>query len=337
MIPLRTFELYAGTVPIFGADNSAAPSGDFSFLRGDCVHHFSSQSQSDTCRDDDRGAKAGFLADVDCGVGRTGAGVFGGKDGADAEGAGAVGNGVALGKAVVFSQACAHLGQKGVVRDARKVAGGDECRIGAAARAAAYQNESPLLMCPRNERGFGLEAVDGVDDECVGRNEPIHRRLINELRHGRNRCLGIDVGCTGGEDLGLGSTERACQSRQLPVDVAFGHYIAVNERQSADARAGKRLHAPASDAAKTDDADVGGGMFFTNSVSIEAAEAAEAADVGGIHGNCCDGADAEAGPRRARRDLLCDPSRQEVYFVKFLPRCLRRLDFNAADGLFFCC
>lgn len=300
MIPLRTFELYAGTVPIFGADNSAAPSGDVSFLRGDCVHHFSSQPQSDTCRDDNRGAKARFNADLGSGVGGAGAGVFGGKDGADAEGAGAIGNGVALGKVVVLSEAGTYLGQKSVVRDARKVAGGDECRIGAAARAAADQNESSLLMCPSNERGFDFEAVDGVDDEGVGRNELLHRRLINELRHGRNRCLGIDVGCAGGEDLGLGSTERARQSWQLPVDVAFGHRIAVNERQSADTRAGKRLHAPASDAAKADDADVGGGKFFTNGVSIEAADAAEAADVSGIHGNCCGGVGSKTGPQWAR-------------------------------------
>ena len=138
-------------------------------------------------------------------------------------------------------------------------------------------------MSPGRQSGFGGQRVYGVDDDCLRRNHNTQIVGVNEVLNGAEIAFRIDCGKALGKYGGFGLSQRVFQSRQLSVDVAFGHRIAVNQRQSTDTAARQRLGAPAADAAQTHHADVSCGDGLKRSLPVESLNAAESTAVFRVH------------------------------------------------------
>src|SRR5690606_5287655 len=87
--------------------------------------------------------------------------------------------------------------------------------------------------------------------------------------------LGIDAPDSLGHHHYLGLADGAIEGMDLAIDVGHADVVQVNQRDLADAAAGKRFRRPGADAANADDTDMGPGQGGQPTVAIQASNAAK--------------------------------------------------------------
>ncbi len=158
---------------------------------------------------------------------------------------------------MLLAQLRAHFRQQRILDRQREIVDPDARRVELAARPADHDERLALRDAPRDQRNFRTHAVDRVDHVVEAAAEQrVEVVGLDEILDPVHAARGIDQRDPLGHRVDLRLAVIAVERVDLPVRIAFGDVVEVDQRQRADRIARERLGHPRPDAADPDHRDV---------------------------------------------------------------------------------
>ena len=186
---------------------------------------------------------------------------------------------------MIISQPFAQLQQQGVLAGIGEIPHFDAGGVAASSRSAASDGKDAAAVALREEQGFVVGGIDGIDDGIKPLIENFRRGLFGEkFRDDPDFCRRMDGTGAFCHGFGFLPADLPVHGMELAVDIGDTDFIQVHQSETANAGARKGFHRPGTDASYADDGDTGDEETVQRRLAIKPGNAAKAMGEGVWHG-----------------------------------------------------
>ena len=177
---------------------------------------------------------------------------------------------------MIAPQLSPHLAQEFILSRLAQISHSHRRSFSTPARSTHRQHRQSASARAGDNETFIGHPIDGIDDEIIcGLKQALSRCGGEKFRQRVDPTIWIDESDAVGEDIDLGASDLAVESRELPINIRHTNIIEINHRYRADPRAGQSFHGPRTDSADTNDADMSRVQSGQGRLTIEPTQTAE--------------------------------------------------------------
>ncbi len=141
-----------------------------------------------------------------------------------------------------------------ILTGARQILQPHPGRVDTTARTARNRKRNTLRTAMHHHRRLGPHLIDAVQHHIALGQQHRHVLRVNERLDRIHHAVRMNIPHPRHHGLHLGQPQGGLQGMRLPVQIALGHMIQINERQPPHPGTGQHLHRPRPDAADADHA-----------------------------------------------------------------------------------